>query len=326
MNPSQLQTDSDNDVHSLEGGASSIENGSPVAKPPEEQLPSEKPSKQSFFQRVWQKFNIYLLLFIIVILAAIGTVVFLTLRDRADQVATNEVITQNLSAENLKQLANTDSTIGSPKQILNIESNAIFAGTVLIRKDLEVAGSIRVNGALALPGITVSGASAFNQIQANTLNLTGAATVNGQLTVRNGLSVNGASNFSGAVNAPQITTTSLQLNGALILTNHITAGGPIPGLSQGSALGSGGTASLSGSDTSGSITLNTGSGPGAGCFATVNFNRAFSSTPHVVVTPVGAGAASLTFYVNRSTTNFSICTTTPAPAGQTFGFDYIALN
>lgn len=330
MNPTQLQSDSDNDVHSLEGGTSVVENGSspsPLATAPgEPQAPKETPNKVSLFRRIWSRFNIYLLLFAVVLLGAIAVVVFLTVKDRSEQQTANEVISQNLSSDTLQQLANSDSTIGNPKQILNIESNAIFSGTVLVRKDLEVAGSIRVNGALALPGITVSGSSNFNQIQASSLNLSGAATINGPLTARNGLSVNGTSNFSGAVNAPQITTGTLQLNGELVLTNHITAGGPIPGLSQGSALGSGGTASLSGSDTSGSITINTGSGPGAGCFVTVTFNRAFSNTPHVVATPVGAAAAALTFYVNRSTTNFSVCTTTPAPTGQTFGFDYIALN
>jgi cytoskeletal protein CcmA (bactofilin family) len=231
-----------------------------------------------------------------------------------------------LSEDTLKQLANSETTIGSSSQILNIESNAIFNGSALVKKDLEVAGSIKVNGALTLPGITVSGTSNFNQIQASTLNLSGAATVSGTLTAKNGLSVNGNGNFTGSVTATQISTSSLQINGNLILTHHVVGGGAIPSLSQGLALGSGGTASVSGSDTSGSVTISTGSGPGAGCFATVTFATAFSSTPHVVVTPIGAAAASLSYYVNRSTSSFSVCTASAPIAGQTFGFDYIIFN
>ncbi|MEK7153729.1 MAG: hypothetical protein AAB834_07280, partial [Patescibacteria group bacterium] len=140
------------------------------------------------------------------------------------------------------------------------------------------------------------------------------------------MSVSGNSIFNGPLSAPQISTNSLQLNGDLVLTHHITAGGPIPAVSKGTALGSGGTVSVSGSDTSGSLTINTGGSPGAGCFATINFVRKFNGVPHVTVTPVSSGAAGLNYYVNRSTTEFSVCTTNPAPGGQTFGFDYIALD
>lgn len=344
MDPSALQRDSDNDAHSLEGADTVVEQGqqplpSGVVPPPagssplnsnqpvEPLQPLKQPKGPGFIKRTWQRLNIYLLLFILVMLIATAVVVFLTIRDRqkTDDI-TNTINTQGLTEDTLDQLASSDTTIGGPKQILNIESNAIFAGSVLVRNDLEVAGSIKVNGALALPGITVSGSSSFNQIQATTLNLSGAATVNGVLTARNGLSVNGNSNFSGNVNATQITTGSLQLNGNLILTNHIVGGGPIPGVSQGIALGGGGTASVSGSDTSGSIAINTGGSPGAGCFVTISFARQFNGTPHVIVTPIGAAAAGLNFYVNRSSSNFSVCTTNPAPSSQTFGFDYMIMN
>ena len=341
MDPSALQSDPDNDVHSLEGndtvveqdGVQPVPQSPPSVSPlnsdqPVAPLPPPNPEKKpNFFKKLWAKTNIYLLLFILVVLVATAVVIVMTVKGRhAATTATNTINSQGLNEQTLKQLASSETTIGSSSQILNIESNAIFSGSILVKKDLEVAGSIKVNGALALPGITVSGTSSFNQIQASTLNLSGAATVNGTLTARNGLSVNGNGNFTGSVSATQLTTGSLQLNGDLILTHHITGGGAIPGLSQGIALGSGGTASISGSDTSGSIAINTGSSPGAGCFATVNFTRAYNGTPHVIVTPIGAAAAALNFYVNRSTSNFSVCTTTPAAGGQSFGFDYLIMN
>jgi cytoskeletal protein CcmA (bactofilin family) len=353
MNPNQPPTDADNDVHSLEGNSTMVENtakntdndplrANSLEEPDTQQpgvstpqsttpvaplapLPAKK--KISFFKRIWGRFNIYLLLFILIFLVAAAVVIILTIRgNKAATDTTNTIGSQGLTEETLKQLSNSETTIGNSSQILNIESNAIFSGAVLIKKDLEVAGSIKVNGALALPGITVSGSSSFNQIQASTLNLSGAATVNGTLTARNGLSVNGNGNFTGSVSATQLTTGSLQLNGDLILTHHITGGGAIPGLNQGIALGGGGTASISGSDTSGSIAINTGSSPGAGCFATVNFTRAYNGTPHVIVTPIGAAAGALDFYVNRSSSNFSVCTTSAPPGGQAFGFDYMIMN
>jgi hypothetical protein len=84
--------------------------------------------------------------------------------------------------------------------------------------------------------------------------------------------------------------------------------------------------SLSGSDTSGSIIINTGSSPPAGCFATITFSQAFDTTPHVVVSPVSAGAADVGYYVTRSTTGFVLCGTSAAGSGQSFGFDYVVLG
>ena len=342
MDPSKSQADTSDDAHSLEGAGTTVEpdktsaeekatNTSATIIDASSEQPSntpEKPApKASFLKRIWRKFNIYLLLLMLVILVAAAITVILFLKDRSQQNKNESAInSQNLSEDALKQLANSDVTVGNSKQVLKVESNAVFAGSVLVRNDLEVAGTIKVGGELQLPGITVAGDSRFNQLQADNLTIGSNAVVQGALTARKGLNVSGASNFDGALSATQISTNILQLNGALKLTHHITAGGPVPSLSKGGALGSGGTASLSGSDTTGTIVLNTGGGPSAGCFATITFARKFDSTPHVTVTPVGSGAAALEYYVNRSSSEFSVCTTNPAPAGQSFGFDYIILN
>lgn len=336
LQPGQIPTD---DSHSLEGADTIVEQGqSPIANsqgspidgvhPSPDQMPGApiNTPKGNFFSRIWRKFNIYMLLFLLVLLVASGVVIVMTVKGKQAANNPNTLSSQSLTDNALKQLANSEATVGNQSQVLNIESNSIFAGSVLIKKDLELAGNLKISGALALPGITVSGTSTFNQVQAQTLDLSGAATVNGILTAKNGLSVNGNGSFTGSLSAAQVTTGSFQLNGDLLLTHHITGGGPIPGVAQGLALGSGGTASVSGSDTSGSIAINTGSSPAAGCFETITFARAYSSTPHVIVTPIGTGAAGLAFYVNRSTTSFSVCTTSPAPAGQSFGFDYMIMD
>lgn len=351
MDPSKLQSDTDNEANSLENAETVVESprddhtsSNTSANPANEaedhtvdatggqqsapDQPANNPGskKPPFFKRIWQRFNIYLLLFVLVILIAAGVTVTLFLKDNnAKQKAESVIDSQSLSDSALKQLANSDVTVGNTRQTLKVESNAIFAGSVLVRNDLEVAGTIKVGEALQLPGISVTGDGRFNQLQADNLTIGSNATVQGTLVANKGLTVKGNSTFDN-LSAAQITTTTFQLNGELRLTNHITAGGPNPGISRGGAVGSGGTASVSGSDTTGSIVVNTGSGTSAGCFATVTFARRFNSTPHVVLTPIGSGAASIDYYVNRSGTEFSVCTASPAPTGQTFGFDYIVLN
>lgn len=317
--------DKDKGVIDATGGAGNTSSGPNSYKP---DTGSNTPAgpKAPFIKRLWRKLNIYLLLFILVILIAVGVTVGLFLKDKsAKQKAQDVIDSQSLSEGALKQLANSDVTVGNSRQVLKVESNAIFSGSVLVRNDLEVAGDIKVGGELQLPGISVSGNGRFNQLQADNLVIGSSATVQGAFVAKKGIAVTGNSTFD-TLSAAQITTTAFQLNGELRLTSHITAGGPNPSAERGNAVGSGGTVSVSGSDTTGSVVINTGSNTGAGCFATITFARKFNSTPHVVLTPVGSGGAGIAYYVNRSSSEFSVCTTSPAPAGQTFGFDYVVLN
>lgn len=269
--------------------------------------------------------NIYVLLFIFIVVLAIGLVLIGIQKNKKIDAPTT-INTQTLSADELKKLSESEQKIGDPKSTLSIESNAIFSGKVLVRDSLDVAGTIKVGGSLSLPGISVSGASTFDQVSANNLNITGNATIQGQLNIQKGITSSGGATFGGPISAPQITVQSLQLSGDLQITRHIDAGGGTPGKSDGSALGAGGSASVSGTDTAGTVNINTGGGAGAGCFVTINFVQRFSSTPHVVVTPVGVSAGSLNYYINRTNSNFSICTANAPPSGQGFAFDYVAID
>ncbi len=353
MDPSQVQSDKENDTNSLESSGTTVDNEKPAdSSVPSNELENSSEASGSssssidargsegtgstqtntsarppFFKRLWQKFNIYLLLFALVILLAIGITLGLFLKNRSDTKKTESIInSQNLSESALKQLANSDVTVGNSKQVLKVVSNALFSGSVLVRGDLEVAGSVKVGNELQLPGITVSGSSRFNQLQADNLTIGSNATVQGTFNAKKGINVSGNSTFDGLLSAAQISTNVFILNGDLKLTHHITAGGSTPSVERGGALGSGGTSSVSGSDTTGSIVVNTGGNPGAGCFATIKFATRFDGTPHVTITPIGSASADINYYVNRSSTEFSVCTTNPAPSGQTFGFDYVILN
>lgn len=275
---------------------------------------------------VWRRLNVYLFAFVFLLIIGIAVAVAAYLKSNQQNPSSdNATQTQNLSASALQQLANNGTTIGGAKETLNIESNAVFQGAVLVRGDLQIAGTVKMGGTLALQDLTVSGSSSFGQLQAKSISVAGNTAIQGQLTAQS-LSIAGGGSFNDAVTAPALITNSLQLNGDLGITHHIDTGGSIPGLSRGNALGGGGTASVSGSDTAGSISIHTGSGASAGCFATLTFARSFGSTPHVDVTPIGYSAATLNYYVNRSTSSFSVCTANNPPSGASFGFDYAILD
>jgi cytoskeletal protein CcmA (bactofilin family) len=305
-----------------EGGVNP--DGKGLNNKPADTKPKKKPGG-TLLQRLVSHVNIYLLVFVfIMVLAGIG--VFVSLQNAKKETEEPTLTTQDLTQEALEQINESEVKVGDPKQTLSIESNAIFSGKVLVRDSLDVAGSIKIGGSVNLPGLTVSGTSSFDQIQANKLSVNGDVGVNGTLSVQANLSVAGGATFGGQVSAPRLVVQDLQLSGNLTFTRHIDAGGPTPGVSKGAALGGGGTASVGGTDTAGTVSISTGGGPGAGCFATISFAASFSGTPHVVVTPVGSAAGGLNWYINRSSSNFSICTASAPPAGANFAFDYVVID
>lgn len=270
--------------------------------------------------------NIYLLLFFLILLLA-GILTFVSYqRSKTEEAKKDAILTEPLSQETLDQLKQSDVRVGDPKQILSVESNAIFNGKVLIRDNLEVAGQLKLGGPLNLPGLNVSGPSAFDQITAKNLDVSGNTNIQGQLSVQQSLTVGGNLSIAGNLSASKLTLEGLQLSGDLQLNRHIDAGGGTPGRSNGGALGSGGTSSISGTDTAGTVNISTGGGSGAGCYVTVHFASNFAATPHVVITPVGSAAGALNYYINRSSSNFSICTTNSAGGGKNFAFDYIVID
>jgi cytoskeletal protein CcmA (bactofilin family) len=270
--------------------------------------------------------NIYLLLFVFILLVA-GVIIGIAYFQSKKQSSGGVVQSQNLSQQVLNQLASSDSQVGDAKQVLNIQSNAVFAGKVLVRDTLEVAGSIQVGGTVNLSSLRVTGDTTFSQTQIDkNLSVGGDAAIQGSVTIQKSLQVNGGGTYNGPLAAPQITTSVFQLNGDLTLTHHIIGGGPSPSRSNGPALGSGGSSSVSGSDTSGTLAVNTGNGTGSGCFATITFAQKYNGVPHVIVTPVGIDAGATDYYVTRTSSSFSICDASSPPAGASFSFDYFVVD
>ena len=331
----QPQSEQDNTLDSLEGAETTVVSANTgneiqnVSDPTGLQAPKPEKQKRTFKQvvtHIFRRFNVYLLLFLLVVLLALIVVFVSYNRDKSNEAKTTDINTQPLSQDILDQLRQTDVTVGDPKQILKVEANAVFAGKVLIKDGLEVAGQLKLGGPLNVPGITASGTSTFDKLQASNFQVSGDTILQGQTTVQKGLSVAGNLSVGGALSAAQLSIEGLQLNGDLHFNRHIDAGGGTPGRSNGGALGSGGTSSNSGTDTAGTININTGGGPVAGCFVNISFVQKFNDTPHVVVTPVGFAAGGLAYYINRSNSGFSICTANNPPAGQSFSFDYIVID
>ncbi len=286
------------------------------------------PKKPNALKAFFKRFNVYLLLFVLVVVIAgvITTVGYLNGK-KAPKAPT--VATQTLNQDTLKQLENSDATVGDTGQTLTVQGNAIFSGQVLIRSNLNVAGTIQLGSAFTVPELTVSNTANLATTQISTLQVAQNTTLQGTVTVQNSLNVGGSTAFSGPVTAGQITVTKLIMSGnaTLEVPNHIgfTGASPSRSINQ-SVLGTGGSASVNGSDTTGTVNVNTGNGPTAGCFVTVTFNKPFTSSPHVIVSPIGAAAGQNQFYVNRSTSSFSICQATPAPANQVFAYDYFVTD
>lgn len=284
---------------------------------------SSEPMKPGRLRRLKDHFNIYLLIFLLLVVGAAATTIVYYIKHRqATPVSDIAIKQQNLPAETLQELAANGVQVGDPKQVLNVQSNAVFAGTVLVKGELQIASGLKIgSGSLTLPEVSVGGTASINQLQAQSLSVSGDGRVN-SLSVSNNLNVNGNGSFNGGLTTPQLSVGRLQLNGDLSVSRHLVAGGANPGRSNGAALGSGGTSSVSGSDIAGSISINTGGGAAAGCMVTVNFTTTYASTPHVVITPVGSGAAGIGYYINRSANNFSVCAASPPPSNSSFGFDY----
>ncbi len=301
--PSQAPAD---DVNALESTTDALAESDAEKKAKE--AGGKKKKSGNIFQRIISHLNIYVLLFILILVLA-GGFVLIGMQKNKKAAKETTVNTQSLSADELKKLSESEQKIGDPKSVLSIESNAIFSGKVLVRDSLDVAGTIKVGGALSLPGISVSGASTFDQITANNLSITGNTTIQGQLNIQKGITSSGGASFGGPISAPAITTGSLQLTGALEIVNHLDGGGGTPNITGG--------AGLSGSDVAGKIN-NVG---GTGCNVKVTFAKRYNSTPYVVISPANAEAATSNYYVSQeSPTGFSVCLAGGGGSGLNFSY------
>lgn len=224
--------------------------------------PTEK--KLSPIKQFLRKANVYFLGFILLLIIA-GVIAIVTYLNSQKAPTTPDIASQQLSEEALQQLSNTDASVGSNSQTLTIQGNAIIAGQTLMRGNLNVAGNFQTGGSIQGPTLSISGKSSLGDTQLSSLQVEQNTAIQGSTTLRD-LSVSGTTTLSGAVTASKLTVTQLVLSGnaSLQIPNHISFTGPTPSRSiTSSVLGSGGSASINGSDTTGTININTGNNPSA---------------------------------------------------------------
>ncbi len=285
---------------------------------------SKAPKKLSPLKKLSRRFNIYLLLFGLVIVIGGGVVAYSYITGKKAPPPVS-IANQTLTQGELKQLANSNATVGGSGQTLTVQGNTVFSGNVLIRSNLNVAGAIQLGSKLDVAQFNVSGSSNLATTQANTLQVAGSATFQGVVTIQNGLAVNG----NASINAATIGTITankviMSGNAQLEIPNHISfSGSAAPRIANQSGLG-GGSASINGTDTSGTVTINTGGSPAAGCMVGLTFSQAYFSTkPNVILSLESSNAVALQYYAGSlSTTGFNICSANAPPANQQIAIAY----
>jgi len=258
---------------------------------------NEPVKKTNKLVRYIKRLDSYVLVFLLIIIIIIGMIFYLIIKNNNPNNTVAK--SQSLSQSSLSQLNSNNVSLGGSQETLNIQSNSVFSGSALIKGDLQVAGATNVAGNTTLQNVTITGNSQLNQIAGSTLAITGNTTLKGQLVVGQSLTVSGNTNLSGAVNAGKLTVSSLQVNGNIEIDYHLVTNGNSPAIKSfgSNIIGSGGTVSINGTDTAGSVAINFGTSSSSGCDVSITFNQAFATIPYVVISPTSFASASLGYYV-----------------------------
>jgi hypothetical protein len=123
--------------------------------------------------------------------------------------------------------------------------------------------------------LNVSGNAALNRLRVNNVTVDGSIGVAGDLRV------------AGNTNVGQIT-----------IDGHIVTQGNAPSITLQNGSGEGATASLSGNDTSGVVSITLGNDATADKLIKITFSTHFNGDPRIVVTPVGRESAKALPYVD----------------------------
>ncbi len=329
--PEVLRSQSDGEVEPAAGGASVA-----PASPRRLRRGSYRPSHKATF----------IGLGVVVIILAINAVVIsfvINGQSKSSTSANGSEVT--ISPAVLDTLGVSRNPIGNLGTQLVVGPDSEFKGKVTIGSDVSIAGQLKLNskftandasltnleaGNTSLGQLNVNGDGTISTLNlrkdinvAGSTRLQGPVTVSQLFTVDNNVNVSGSLAVGGTLSARSFEAVSLISDTTLTIGGHVITRGSAPGVSPGSALGSNGTVSISGNDASGTVAANIGANAGSGIIAYVSFRAPYSSTPHVVVTAVGAGVGSV--YVSRNANGFSIGVNgAMAPGG--YAFDYIVMQ
>lgn len=278
----------------------------------------------------------------VIVAVNIGVIMFVMRGQDTTTQINKETVT--LSSETLSKLGMTKTAVNNAGTELVVGPNSKFNGTVTIASDVSIAGTLNLNNTLQAAEARLDKLQAkslqLDQLNVNSdgtmstlnlrkdLNVVGSTKLQGTVTIAQLLTVNNNANIvgslavGGTLSVRNFQASSLTSDTTLTIGGHVIVRGNAPTVVAGGGVGSSGTASISGTDASGTIAVNTGVGATGGLLASVTFNRAYAQTPHVVVTPVGNY---VDVYINRTANGFSVFSANPlSPAG--YAFDYIVIQ
>lgn len=228
----------------------------------------------------------------------------------------------------------TGNSAGTDSQVLTISASTLFSNRVAINTDLKVLGGIQVAGTTALGDLTVDKTTTLGVtnirgqlVVAGPVNFQSPAQFGAGGTFNGNLSVTGNGSFGGTISANTLNVQNLTVSGTLNLAGHLSIAGQTPTVSPGSESGSGASASVEGNDSSGGVTINTGTigstiGPGGGLLVVVNFKSAYPRAPHVVISSVGQNGAALLPYVLVNANGFTIGVVNTPASNKAYSFNY----
>lgn len=279
-----------------------------------------------------------------IILAINVGIVLFVMRSQSDSAAQKAQSEVTLSSDTLNSLGVNKTAVGNEGAKLTVGPDSTFNGTVTIAKNVSIGGNLQLNskfttsdasiatlqaGDASLNKVTVNGdVSADSLLLRKDLTVPGATRLNGAvtiaqlLTVNNNVNIIGSLAVGGSLSVHNFQASSLTSDTTLTIGGHVITRGSTPGVSGGSGLGQSGTVSLSGTDTSGGISLGIGVGSGGGLLCSVTFTQQYAATPHVVVTAVGQN---MNLYINRNASGFQVYASGALAAGG-YAIDYIVMQ
>jgi len=204
----------------------------------------------------------------------------------------------------------------NPTDADNIQAKNISTETLQTTGDMSVGGSMSIAG-----GINVAGAANLGS-----LNVSGSAVFGAEVTVKGNLTVENDLVVMGATSVQDIT-----VNG------HVITAGDAPVTAALTAAGSSAQVTVTGNDTSGTITITTGqqttamvngkpvangTDPSIGDLLTLTFNKAYGRAVQVSLTPANPAAADMHYFVQGDADKFTLSSTTAPAKAQTYSFTY----
>lgn len=256
---------------------------------------------------------------------------------RAKSTVTKPPTITSLDKADLSKLSGffDGNSAGNASQVLTINSSTLFKNRVAVSSDLKIVGGLQVSNTTALADLTVDKVATLGVtnirgqlVVAGPVNFQSPAQFGAGSTTNGNLAVTGNGSFGGSISAGTMNVRDLSVAGTFNLAGHLSISGQISSSGALSGAGTGAGSSVDGSDSSGTVTINTGTIPNfpnpfpGAQLVTVTFRTAFPRVPHIIITPIGQSTGSLEYFIIKTATGFTIGTASLPRSNTSYSFDF----